>query len=477
MSTIPKSSQPAQAPDAEARQAASPAAHSRPVFNPEARLLAEIPASRQAEAKAALSTNDCIIATGQAARRINADREELRKVRLKAAGGSVFKRAGSRYWQIKYRVDEKWRYETTQTKSRPEAQRLLAHKVYEASAGRLPGTATFEQIIELLVNDAKLRGLKAVKRIQRAGAALCRELAGYRAEQVDYAKLADYAARRREQVAPDTVHFELSVAARAFRVARERGLVRSVPVFPRIKNLHVRAGFVDAQEWSRLRARLEPDFRDAADFAFLCGARQMELLGLQWADVELSERVVHFRATKTGRSRPVPYAGYPQLEQVIERRVALCERLKRAGIITPWVFCFGEPKAVGGRLYHKAGDPLFKPGGDRGLLTSLGENWQRACQAAGRPGLLFHDLRRSAARNFERAGMARGVAMKLGGWTERMYSRYAIGAESEVGPALAGLSAYLSRAGWQSGGSSRKNPANSRQLMAEGGRSRTFRQA
>ncbi len=222
---------------------------------------------------------------------------------------------------------------------------------------------------------------------------------------------------------------------------------------------------------------LQPDLRDAADFALLCGAREMEALGLQWPDVEASERVVQFRATKTGRPRPVPYAGYPQLEQVIERRMAVRERLKRAGIITPWVFCFGEPKAAGGRLYHKAGDPLFKPGGDRGLLTSLRENWQHACQAAGHPGLLFHDLRRSAARNFERAGMARGVAMRLGGWTERMYSRYAIGSESEVGPAVAGLSAYVDRAGWQSGGSSRKNPANSRQLMAEGGRSRTFRQA
>jgi hypothetical protein len=253
MSTIPKSSQAAQALAAEARQVASPAAHSRPAFNPEERLLAEIPASRQAEAKAALATNDCIIATGPDARRMNADREECRRQRLKRAGGSVFKRAGSRYWQIKYRVGKNWRYETTQTKSLPEAKGILAHKVYEASAGVLPGTATFEQIIELLVNDAKLRGLKAVPRIKRAGAALCRRLEGYRAEQVDYAKLADYAAGRREEVAPDTVHFELSVAARAFRVARECDLVRSVPVFPRIKNLRVRTGFVDAPEWSRLR--------------------------------------------------------------------------------------------------------------------------------------------------------------------------------------------------------------------------------
>ncbi len=418
-----------------------------------------------------------ILATGPQARQFSADLLELRARRLKTVGGSVFKRARSRYWQIKYLVNGKWRYESTRAQSRREAEHLLAFKVYQASTGMLPGTASFEQLIALLVDDAKVRGLKAVKRIERAGRALCATLSGYRAEHVEHAAWVKYAAQRKQQVAPDTVHFELSVARRAYHLARVAGLVRSIPEFPQIKNLNVRSGFVEARQWGELRARLDPDLRDAGDFAFLCGAREMETLALAWADVESEPCVVHFRSTKSGRPRAVPYGHYPELAEVIARRAAVRERLRRAGVITPWVFCFSEPARVRGRLYHPAGAPLFKPSGERGLLSALREHWQRACENVGLPGLLFHDLRRSAARNFERAGMPRGVAMKLGGWTERMYSRYAIGAESEVDVALSRLSDYVRSSGWHFGGTAKETATNSGRFVAEGGRSRTFRRA
>ena len=93
----------------------------------------------------------------------------------------------------------------------------------------------------------------------------------------------------------------------------------------------------------------------------------------------------------------------------------------------------------------------------------------RGRASAGLPALLFHDLRRSPARNFERAGMPRNVAMKLGGWTDKIYSRYAIGAESELASAGATLSDYLRRAGWHSGGTGVKSPVKSRGNSADGG--------
>jgi integrase len=434
-----------------------------------------------AQVKAAIAkSDDILVADGERARRIYADLEELRQLRLKRIGGSVFKRPGSRYWQIKYQVGEgKWRYESTATEDLRTAQRLLAFKVYEASAGLLPGTATFDQAIALLLDDARVRGLRSLSRLERASGPLLARLAGTRAKDVSHAALVKYAAhRRQDDCTPDSIKFELDVARRALKLAQREGWISRVPEFPRIEHLHVRAGFFDAQEWAQVRKHLRPDFRDAADFAFLSGWREMEVLALNWSNVDEHAGVIKLDegSTKSGAGRVLPFADYPQLAEVIERRRAVAKRLAAHAVISPWVFCFAEPLEFRGRTYHAAGGPLFRPDRDRGLPTVLREEWSAACKAAGLPGRMFHDLRRSAARNFERAGIPRSVARRLGGWSDKIYSRYAIGAESELGAAVGKVAEYVLRAGWHSRGTRQKSPAKLRDLVAEGGGSRTLRQ-
>ena len=73
-------------------------------------------------------------------------------------------------------------------------------------------------------------------------------------------------------------------------------------------------------------------------------------------------------------------------------------------------------------------------------MRSLRRAWVTACRKAGRPGLLPHDLRRSAVRNLERAGISRSVAI-----TEAVYRRYAIVAESDPREAGAKLTVALGR--------------------------------
>jgi hypothetical protein len=60
------------------------------------------------------------------------------------------------------------------------------------------------------------------------------------------------------------------------------------------------------------------------------------------------------------------------------------------------------------------------------------------------PGLIFHDFRRTAVRNLERAGVPRSVAMKMVRHkTEAIYRRYAIFSESDLREAALKLEAVI----------------------------------
>jgi integrase len=68
--------------------------------------------------------------------------------------------------------------------------------------------------------------------------------------------------------------------------------------------------------------------------------------------------------------------------------------------------------------------------------------WKTACTAAGVPGRLFHDLRRTAVRNLERAGVPRSVATKITGHrSETVYKRYAIVSDADLQEAARKLAA------------------------------------
>ena len=71
--------------------------------------------------------------------------------------------------------------------------------------------------------------------------------------------------------------------------------------------------------------------------------------------------------------------------------------------------------------------------------------WDEACRLAGLPDRIAHDLRRTAVRNLERAGVPRSASMKMTGHkTESVYRRYAIVDEAMLREGAEKLAAFHS---------------------------------
>lgn len=70
---------------------------------------------------------------------------------------------------------------------------------------------------------------------------------------------------------------------------------------------------------------------------------------------------------------------------------------------------------------------MFHRNGVRLGIGALRGGWKRATKRAGLAGSLVHDLRRTAARDFRRAGVDEGAIMAVCGWETRdMVDRYNI---------------------------------------------------
>jgi integrase len=276
----------------------------------------------------------------------------------------------------------------------------------------------------MLENDYRANSLRSLERAQDAIVHLRGTFGLDRALDITSDRVDTYIITRRdaESAKPATIHYELAVLKRMFSLAIEKGRLNQKPYIPSLEVRNVRTGFFEEPEFRAVLAHLSEDLQPVAEFAYLTGWRKQEMLTLQWPQVDFHAGTIRLEpgSTKNDEGRTFPFKSYPQLKTLLERQKERTEALQRASaVIIPWVF-------------HRDGR----------MIRDFRKAWKDACIAAGVPGRILHDLRRTAVRNLERAGVPRSVAMKLTGHkTESVYRRYAIVSESDLAEGAAKLAA------------------------------------
>ena len=287
------------------------------------------------------------------------------------------------------------------------AKRELQKLENTLDAGRNYETRTLGMLLDMVEKEYRVAGYDSIGSLRSRLKHIRAWFGNIRADRITDGDLLDYAHDRQQGkdgkpgASNTTINREIEVVMKALRL----GKIYPLLIFRKLTQPAPRQGFFNDEMIGAVIGHLPEYLKGPVRFGYCTGWRREEVFGLERRQVDLSAGEVRLWDSKTDQPRVFPVDVVPGLREILQSAMQ-----REGNAITPYVFA-----------------RKIKKTGQNRRVSDFRKAWQTACRKAGCPGMTFHDLRRSAARNLELDGWPRSMIMQwMGHETEAMFHRYRI---------------------------------------------------
>jgi integrase len=335
--------------------------------------------------------------------------------------GRIYQRPGRPVWMMQYYRRGVLMRQTTGETDEKRARKVLRDTETDRDRG-LPvgptiGTMRFEGAQALFEADYTNNEYASLEDQQRRlRLHLAPVFGGTRMADITAEAIAAYTHQRRAaDASAGTVNRELDILRRMFVLGVQQGRLLYRPHIPRLRERNARAGFFEPAMFESVRRHLPEALQPVVTFAYITGWRiDSEVLTREWRHVDLDANEVRLDPGETKNGEPRVFPLTADLRALLLERRDARDAAAAAGHVSPWVFVRLVAKGRRGPKFPKQ-------------ILRFNKAWAAACRAAGCPGRIPHDFRRTAVRNMVRRGVPERVAMQLTGHlTRSVFERYNI---------------------------------------------------
>jgi integrase len=323
-------------------------------------------------------------------------------------------------WYIRYYVNGKPVTLAADTENYDEAVEFLRKKMADSTASTvIPERVKMGQLFDLVIEDYRQKGRHSLDRIEGMVRVADKRydqpgplrawFGSIKARDVTRSLLRKYIAERlrdKPKPANATINRELACVRRALTLGKEEDppLVLHIPKFDMLENADPREGTLPHEIYKAVRDTLPNYARLGLVIGYHTGARKGEITKIlrELVDFKAARILMRRSTAKNKKPRYIPIYG----DMAAELDMAIAA---------------GDPKCQ--YLLQNKGQRVY----------DFEKAWATACELAGVPGSLFHDLRRTALTNMIEAGFSEKEAMEISGHkTRNVFDRYHIVSERRL---------------------------------------------